>query len=61
MQWYLEGLDVSYEFVLLDMQQGKHLQPDFLSINPIGKVPAIASRELTAKSYALRAGFANGL
>lgn len=40
-QWYLEELGVPYEFVLLDMQAGEHRQPGYLSINPIGKVPAI--------------------
>ncbi|MBD2360274.1 glutathione S-transferase family protein [Anabaena minutissima FACHB-250] len=40
-QWYLEELEVPYEFVMLDMQAGEHLQPEFLKINPIGKVPAI--------------------
>ncbi len=40
-QWYLEEIEVPYEFVLLDMRAGEHLQPDFLSINPMGKVPAI--------------------
>ncbi|VEP17112.1 Glutathione S-transferase [Hyella patelloides LEGE 07179] len=40
-QWYLEELDVPYEFVLLDMANGEHLQPDFQQINPMGKVPAI--------------------
>lgn len=40
-QWYLEELKVPYEFVMLDMQAGEHRQPDFLAINPIGKVPAI--------------------
>lgn len=40
-QWYLEELNVPYEFVLLDMQAGEHLQPEFLAINPFGKVPAI--------------------
>lgn len=39
--WYLEELGVPYEFVQLDMQAGEHLQPDFLAINPMGKVPAI--------------------
>ena len=39
-QWYLEELEVPYEFVLLDMQVGAH-RPEFLAINPIGKVPAI--------------------
>lgn len=41
-QWYLEELAVPYEFVKLDMQAGEHRQPDYLTINPIGKVPAIA-------------------
>lgn len=40
-QWYLEELGVPYEFVMLDMQAGEHRQPEFLTINPIGKVPAI--------------------
>lgn len=40
-QWYLDELEVPYEFVLLDMQAGEQLQPDFLAINPMGKVPAI--------------------
>jgi len=40
-QWYLEEIGVPYEFVMLDMQAAEHLQPDFLKINPMGKVPAI--------------------
>ena len=40
-KWYLEEIGVPYEFVTLDMQAGAHLQPDYLEINPIGKVPAI--------------------
>ncbi len=39
--WYLEELAIPYEFVKLDMQAGEHLQPEYLAINPIGKVPAI--------------------
>lgn len=41
-KWYLEELQAPYEFQLLDMSVGEHLQPDFLMINPFGKVPAIA-------------------
>jgi len=41
-KWYLEEIAVPYEFVMLDMQAGAHLQPEYLEINPIGKVPAIA-------------------
>ncbi|OUC14393.1 MAG: glutathione S-transferase [Alkalinema sp. CACIAM 70d] len=39
--WYLEELGIPYEFVLLDMAAGAHHAPDFLAINPFGKVPAI--------------------
>lgn len=41
-KWYLEELQAPYEFQLLNMKAGEHLQPDFLEINPFGKVPAIA-------------------
>ncbi|PSB54418.1 glutathione S-transferase family protein [Chamaesiphon polymorphus] len=40
-RWYLEELAIPYEFILLDMAGAEHLQPDFLKINPFGKVPAI--------------------
>jgi glutathione S-transferase len=46
-QWYLEELSLPYEFVKLDMQAGSHRQPDFLAVNPMGKVPAIADGDLT--------------
>jgi glutathione S-transferase len=45
-QWYLEELGVPYEFVVLDMQVGEHLQPKYLKINPMGKVPAIVDGDL---------------
>ena len=40
-QWYLEELNIPYEFVLLDLPAGEHQQPEYLAINPMGKVPAI--------------------
>jgi glutathione S-transferase len=40
-RWYLEELAIPYEFVLLDMSAGEHHQPDFLKLNPFGKVPTI--------------------
>lgn len=45
-QWYLEELEIPYEFVMLDMQAGEHRQPQYLAINPIGKVPAIVDGDL---------------
>lgn len=41
-KWYLAELAIPYKFILLDMQAGEHRQPEFLAINPMGKVPAIA-------------------
>lgn len=40
-QWYLEELGLPYEFVQLDLAAGEHKQPEYLAINPMGKVPAI--------------------
>ncbi|OLP18154.1 glutathione S-transferase [Leptolyngbya sp. 'hensonii'] len=40
-KWYLEELQLPYEFVQLDMQAGEHLRPPYTEINPLGKVPAI--------------------
>ena len=40
-RWYLEELAVPYEFVLVDLAAGEQLQPDFLQLNPFGKVPTI--------------------
>lgn len=46
-QWYLEELQLPYEFVKLDMQAGEHLQPAYREINPFGKVPAIVDGDIT--------------
>jgi glutathione S-transferase len=40
-QWYLEELGVPYEFIQLDMQSGEHRKPEFLALNPFGKVPIL--------------------
>jgi glutathione S-transferase len=45
-QWYLEELSLPYEFIKLDMKVGAHRQPDFLAINPMGRVPAIVDGDL---------------
>jgi glutathione S-transferase len=31
---------------MLDLKNGEHRQPDYLSINPMGKVPAIIDGDL---------------
>lgn len=40
-QWYLEELTVPYQYISLDIQDQEQRQPKFLTINPMGKVPAI--------------------
>ena len=40
-RWYLEELGIPYEFILIDLQVGAQRSPDFLAINPFGKVPTI--------------------
>jgi glutathione S-transferase len=37
----LEELGAPYELRVMNMQAGEHRQPAFLSVNPMGKVPAI--------------------
>ncbi|MEN9264529.1 MAG: glutathione S-transferase family protein [Gloeomargarita sp. GMQP_bins_44] len=44
--WYLEELQVPYEFVRLDMGAGDHRQPAYLAINPMGKVPALVDGDV---------------
>lgn len=44
-RWYLEEIAVSYEFVQMDMKAGAHKAPEFLAINPMGKVPALVDGE----------------
>ncbi|MEG3955668.1 glutathione S-transferase family protein [Microcoleus sp. herbarium2] len=40
-KFYLEEIAVPYEFVILDLEAGAQLQPEYLEINPMGKVPTI--------------------
>ncbi|ABW30303.1 glutathione S-transferase N-terminal domain protein [Acaryochloris marina MBIC11017] len=40
-QWYLEELAVSYQYISLDIRGQEQRQPEFLAINPMGKVPAM--------------------
>jgi len=39
--WYLEELGISYQYQKLDLRAGENKQPEYLAINPIGKVPAL--------------------
>ncbi len=39
--WMLEELGAPYRMELLNIKNGDHKSPDYLAINPMGKVPAI--------------------
>jgi glutathione S-transferase len=38
--WTLRELDVEFEFVTVDPTKGEHRRPEFLAVNPAGKLPA---------------------
>ena len=39
--WMLEEIGAPYTVKLVNMEKGEHKRPDFLAINPMGKLPAI--------------------
>jgi glutathione S-transferase len=39
--WMLEELGAPYKLEILNLKKGEHKSPDYLAINPMGKVPAI--------------------
>jgi glutathione S-transferase len=40
-RWMLEEIGVPYEIRLIDFRKAEQRQPDYLAVNPMGKVPAI--------------------
>ncbi|BAY24676.1 glutathione S-transferase N-terminal domain protein [Calothrix sp. NIES-2100] len=45
-QWYLAELNIPYEYISLNISANEQHQPEFLAINPLGKVPAIVDGDL---------------
>jgi glutathione S-transferase len=43
--WMLEEVNVPYEIKVVDFDKNEHKSPDFLAINPMGKIPAIVHRD----------------
>ena len=35
------AIGIKFEYVLIDLRAGQHQQPEFLKVNPVGKIPAI--------------------
>jgi glutathione S-transferase len=42
--WLLEELGVPYDMKILDLEKREHKTPEYLAINPMGKVPAVVHR-----------------
>jgi glutathione S-transferase len=42
--WMLEEIGAPYEIKLLDFSKADHKKPDYLALNPMGKIPAIVHR-----------------
>lgn len=45
--WALEELGVAYEYIELDAKKLEHRAPQYLAINPHGKVPGLVDGDLT--------------
>jgi glutathione S-transferase len=45
-EWALEELGVPYERVVLDRAKGEHRAPEYLSIHPSGRVPALVDGDV---------------
>ncbi len=45
-QWYMAELNLPYEYVEVNLQAGDNLKPEYLAINPMGKLPALTDGDL---------------
>ncbi|RQQ55832.1 glutathione S-transferase family protein [Burkholderia stagnalis] len=44
--WGLKEFDANFEFVSVNLLQGEHKRPEFLRLNPAGKVPVLVDGDL---------------
>jgi glutathione S-transferase len=44
--WSLKELDADFEFVSVNLLAGEHQRPDFLALNPAGKLPVLIDGDL---------------
>lgn len=45
-RWFMEEKGIAYTLVELDLQARQHREPDYLAINPFGKLPALVDHSL---------------
>ncbi len=46
-RWTLQELGVPFEPITVDLRAGEHRRPEFLKINPAGKVPVLVDGDVT--------------
>lgn len=45
--WLMEEIGLDWQYQPIDFSKGQHKSPEFLKINPCGKVPALTDGDLT--------------
>jgi glutathione S-transferase len=45
-RWTLQELDVEFEPITVNLAAGEHRQPEFLKLNPAGKLPVLVDADL---------------
>ncbi len=45
--WVLEELNLKYEYILLDPSKGENKTPEYLKLNPTGKIPTLIDGEFS--------------
>jgi glutathione S-transferase len=46
-KWFLQELGVPFEAIEIDLSKGDNEKPDYLKVNPFGKVPSLVDGDLT--------------
>ena len=59
-RWYLEEKGIAYNLVELTLQAKQHREPDYLAINPFGKLPALVDDGLVGPDGAPLTLFESG-
>jgi glutathione S-transferase len=45
-RWMPQELEVNFESITVNLQAGEHRRPEFLKINPAGKIPVLIDDDL---------------
>ena len=45
-RWTLQELEVDFESIKVNLRAGEHLRPEFLAINPAGRIPVLVDGDL---------------